>query len=241
MGTGKWFLDTKEFEAWLKGEGKILFCPGIPGAGKTMMASIVIDHISHDVCRQNACVSYLFCNYKGTAELTVSDLLAAVLKQLLRSRPDISNTITDMCGFCSARDTKPSFSQVVATVQIVCTSYNTVYIIVDALDECDNTNGTRDLLIQELLSLQKDDATDVRLMFTSRFIPDITQAFGSSPTLEVKASEEDVESFVVGQMPHLPRCVQRDKRLRRMAQNKIVEAVDAMWVFLQASVLFLCR
>ena len=41
-GTGEWFLETPEFTRWLEGSDKTLFCPGIPGAGKTMMAAITI-------------------------------------------------------------------------------------------------------------------------------------------------------------------------------------------------------
>src|SRR5947207_3898983 len=44
-GTGQWFIDTPEFKRWLHGYDKTLFCPGIPGAGKTMMAAITIDHL----------------------------------------------------------------------------------------------------------------------------------------------------------------------------------------------------
>lgn len=41
-GTGQWLLDSAEFQAWLSGDRRTLFCPGIPGAGKTVIASIVL-------------------------------------------------------------------------------------------------------------------------------------------------------------------------------------------------------
>jgi hypothetical protein len=34
-GTGQWLLDSAEFQEWLKDKERTLFCPGIPGAGKT--------------------------------------------------------------------------------------------------------------------------------------------------------------------------------------------------------------
>ena len=39
-GTGQWFLDAPELVQWLKEVGVTLFCSGIPGAGKTMIAAI---------------------------------------------------------------------------------------------------------------------------------------------------------------------------------------------------------
>jgi hypothetical protein len=44
-GTVQWFLGFMEFGEWLQGPEKTLFCPGIPGAGKTIMAAIAIKHL----------------------------------------------------------------------------------------------------------------------------------------------------------------------------------------------------
>jgi hypothetical protein len=64
LGTGQWLLDSEEFQTWLKTEKQTLFCPGIPGAGKTIITSIVIDDLfakfQNDV---SVGIAYIFCNY----------------------------------------------------------------------------------------------------------------------------------------------------------------------------------
>lgn len=45
-GTGQWLINSPQFKKWLEVIGSTLFCPGIPGAGKTIIASIVIDYLS---------------------------------------------------------------------------------------------------------------------------------------------------------------------------------------------------
>ncbi|OXV08527.1 hypothetical protein Egran_03710, partial [Elaphomyces granulatus] len=40
-GTGTWFINKEEFQTWLHNEKQLLYCPGIPGAGKTVLASMV--------------------------------------------------------------------------------------------------------------------------------------------------------------------------------------------------------
>ena len=50
----------------------------------------------------------------------------------------------------------------------------------------------------------------------------------SIPTLEVRASEEDVRWYVAGQMPRLPNCIKCDDELKHTVQSKIIEAVDDM-------------
>ena len=94
------------------------------------------------------------------------------------------------------------------------------------MDECADRNGVRSRLINKLRELQA--RIDVQLLFTSRFIPDITQKFQLNPILEVRASEEDVRRFVVGQILCLSNCIQRDKELKHAIQNKIVEAVNGI-------------
>lgn len=44
-GTGQWLLDSQEFQDWRNGDRQALFCPGIPGAGKTILTSIVVEHL----------------------------------------------------------------------------------------------------------------------------------------------------------------------------------------------------
>ena len=104
-------------------------------------------------------------------------------------------------------------------------SYSTIYIIADALDECSG-DDTRRKLLSKLFSIQK--IADLRLLFTSRIIPDIVYEFQEHPRLEVRASDSDVRKFVSGQMLNLPRCVQRDSELQTLIEEKISESVDGM-------------
>ncbi|KAF2182128.1 hypothetical protein K469DRAFT_586866 [Zopfia rhizophila CBS 207.26] len=101
-----------------------------------------------------------------------------------------------------------------------------VYIVIDALDECQDS--TRRQFLAKLRDLQA--GRDIRLMATPRFMPEIEDAFREALWLEVQASEEDVKHFVAGQTYRLPRCIQRDPALQDMVQDKIVEAVDGMFL-----------
>jgi hypothetical protein len=96
--------------------------------------------------------------------------------------------------------------------------------VLDALHECVDDN--RQELLSKLRELQSK--TDLRLMATSRFIPDIVEEFNGLHELEVRADDVDVKRYVVGQFKRLPGCVRRDDNLQELIQNKIVEAVDGM-------------
>jgi len=223
-GTGQWFLDRAEFKRWLQGPDKTLFCPGIPGAGKTIMAAIAIDHLCKLAGNDGIGVTYLFCSYKAQADQTVPSLLAALLKQLVQNRLDIAPVVTQMYDEHSNRKSRPSMDEIIRALQSVCSKYSAVYIVVDALDEC--ASKTRNQLIDKVCELQA--RMDVRLLFTSRHIPEIRQKFQCNPTLEVRASEEDVGRYIQSRINDLPSCIQCDKDLQGIVRSEIIEAVDGM-------------
>jgi hypothetical protein len=53
---------------WLSEPHATLFCPGIPGAGKTMVAAIAIDYLLKPVQSSSHGVAYVYCNYKAQEE-----------------------------------------------------------------------------------------------------------------------------------------------------------------------------
>ena len=57
---GQWLLETDEFRKWSKGKAySVLWCPGNPGAGKTVIASIAVDSIAEKFRGQNVAIIYL--------------------------------------------------------------------------------------------------------------------------------------------------------------------------------------
>ncbi|KAF2804420.1 uncharacterized protein BDZ99DRAFT_491208 [Mytilinidion resinicola] len=226
-GTGQWFLDAPEVARWLSEAKGTLFCPGIPGAGKTMVAAIAIDHLLRSVQNSLHGVAYVYCNYKAQKEQDACSMLAAILKQLVQARPSIVKPIEQLHQQHADRGTRPSRDEIFGALRDVLAHCPTVYIVIDALDECRSSDGTRRQLLANLRDLQAGE--DVRLMATSRLMPEIVDGFGEALWLEVQASKEDVKRFVAGQVNRLPLCIQRNPLLQDMVQDKIVEAVDGMY------------
>jgi Cdc6-like AAA superfamily ATPase len=75
-------LKSTPFIEWLEGKEKTLFCPGIPGTGKTMIASIVVDHLKASFPDDKTGKAFLYCIYKRQDNQKVDDLLASLLGQL---------------------------------------------------------------------------------------------------------------------------------------------------------------
>jgi len=64
--TGTWILQSSEFKDWMDHKSRVLWCPGKPGVGKTILASIVINHIQELFeTDDEAAVVFIYCNHKS--------------------------------------------------------------------------------------------------------------------------------------------------------------------------------
>jgi hypothetical protein len=224
--TGQWFLDSREFTEWVNGTSQTLFCPGIPGAGKTMMAAIAVDHLQNAIQTTDIGIAYLYCNYKRQADQTAPNLLAAIIKQLVQDRPSIAQSLLSMYERHRVRGTRPPFEELSSVLQSVLANYSKVYVVLDALDECPEQNGTRSQLLGICRDLQQQ--TGLRLMATSRHIPDIVDEFKDTPLVEVRASDSDLKRFVTGNVNRFAKFIRLSSDLQERVQTKIVETADGM-------------
>jgi hypothetical protein len=108
--------------------------------------------------------------------------------------------------------------------------YSRVFFVIDALDECQVSHNCGKRFLSELFSLQAKCGAN--LFATSRFIPEVTENFQGSISLEIRASEHDVRRYVDGHMSYLPSFVARTPDLQEEVRTGIVKAVDGMYVVL---------
>lgn len=222
--TGLWLLDSTKFHEWIHGPKETLLCPGIPGVGKTVIAAIAIDHLSKAIQRDGIGLGYIYCNYKAQADQSSRELLAAFLKQLVQGQQEITKSVQDLYDHHSRTSTRPSLKEIKAELYSVLSNLSHTYLVIDGLDECEC--DTRTHLLATFRDLQ--GRVDLRFMVTSRFLPDINEEFRTSPQLEIRASEADLERFVQGQIHRLPKCIRSDSELQRIVKNRIIEAADGV-------------
>ena len=204
-----------------------MFCPGIPGAGKTILTAITIDDLTVRFRSEaDVGIAYLYCNFRWEAEQKADDLLASLLKQLSQGRPSLPDSVRALYEKHRDRRTRPSYDELSHAFQSVTVMFSKVYIIIDALDECRTTDGCRTRLLTEIFFAQVRSRANV--FATSRFLPEITEKFEGSLLLEIHATEEDVRRYLDGCMFRLPTFVRRSPGLQEEIKSGIVLLVKGM-------------
>ena len=228
-GTGQWLLDSAEHQTWLNTKGGTLFCPGIPGAGKTVLAALTIDDLFTRFDQvPDVGLAFVYCNFRRHAEQKAYDLLASLLKQLSSPKSPLPEAVKALYERHRERRTRPTFEEVSNALESITASYSRVFIVIDALDECQASDNCRTRFLAEVFKLREKSGANV--FATSRFIPEIIGQFKGSPLLEIRASPEDVERYVKSHVLQLRPFVQRSIKLQEEITTAISEAVDGMYV-----------
>ena len=207
---------------------KVLFCPGIPGAGKTILTSIVVDNlVTRFQNNPTIGIAYIYCNFRRKDEQTINDLLKSLLRQLAQNQSSLPVSVQGLYDRHKKNQTRPSFEDISGALRSVAAMYSKVFIIVDALDECQVTESSRSMLLSEIFNLQQKGK--VNIFATSRFVPEVTEIFKEYTRLEIRAHDEDVRNYLEGRISRSNR-----KFLRTLPgdiKTKIIKAVDGMYVF----------
>ncbi|KAJ7443837.1 ankyrin repeat-containing domain protein [Mycena latifolia] len=227
-GTGRWLLEDEAFKAWESGTTKILWCPGMPGAGKTVLASIVVDHLRTNRASQDTGVAVLYLNHKETEVQSPSNLLAGLWRQLVLEK-SLPLAVDQLYAKHREPCTRPSLEQIQAVLRSIISQYSEIFIVVDALDEYPEKQ--RDVLLRCLWALGQN----VNLMLTSRPHVNIDNVVGNAniEALKIRATEDDVRQHIDGQIlkpSRLSKHIQNCPSLRNEIERRIVRRSDGMFL-----------
>lgn len=213
--TGKWLIDSPIFRQWDEGEEpQIMLCQGIPGSGKTVMASIVCRYLQDKYDNYDVGVACFFCDFRRVHEQDTLKFLLSLLCQLVQQQGFIPDSIEDWYTRYQKRRSLPLLGEIKEALHAVCSHFDRLYVVVDALDECQGDDGNYDEeTFEALCRLQKE--TGARVFLTSRVIPVIKEAFPGSLLLQIHAREEDLRLFV-------------ESRLRRSRLKKFQTLFDSI-------------
>lgn len=227
-GTCEWILAQDRYTAWLFGQGpRLLWLSGGPGIGKTMISSFLVEEIAHLAERSSQMtLAYYFCDDKDEKRRTATAILRGLLLQLLRQRPVLFKHIQP--GFDVSRDTLftnfHSLWRVFLSV-VQDPEADTVYCLIDALDECEKES--RQLFLTSLtdaFGLRQEKMTSVKLIITSRRENDIEEELLSADNPQVQdvhidsgSVNRDLYKFINVRVNQL--AVKRKFRSKRTAEE----------------------
>jgi len=235
-GSGLWFLRNEVFAKWKTQRNSFLWLYGIPGCGKTILSSAIIEDLERNAS-QSQTILYFYFDFNDTSKQSFESMIRSLIGQLYYKRKDTQKQLDSLFCSCENGSRQP-------TTELLCTSFlgmilqvGEVWIVLDALGECRTRKGT---LTEGLLSWIKDvvssKVTNISLLVTSRQEHDIESAISewahNEDTISIQSDlvTDDIRAYVrtrVREDDGLKRW--RSKRdIQEEIETKLMEKTDGM-------------
>ncbi|KZP09449.1 hypothetical protein FIBSPDRAFT_239931 [Athelia psychrophila] len=198
--TGSWFLDGFEFTRWKEDPDFLLWLHGGPGSGKTILCASAIKNII-GFCDSISSTGYAYFFYDGTSAQAAlwehEELVRSIIMQLSRRCDGIPPALAEMYGKCDKGRLQPPIEMLEATLLRIVDSFDSVYIMIDSLDEC----SKRTDLLHWIQSVVSSGSGKIHMMVTSRPEEDISRCLRPLSNLEEKRisghlMETDIGRFI---------------------------------------------
>jgi hypothetical protein len=175
----------------------------------------MIDYLKHKFDEQDISIAFIYCNYKEKEDQTTVNLMASLIQHLLQRRPVIPGHLLLLYNRHNRKKTRLTLAECSELLRMELNACSRAFIVVDALDKCDETSGTRRDLISQLLRLPPN----TYLMVTSRDVPSIQHELNVFRRIDIRASDADVRNYVEGR-------IGREGRLKSVARSRQVNIID---------------
>ena len=170
-------------------------------------------------------VAYIYFDLSRGGEQTHRELIGSVLKQLSQARPSIPENVKRFYDRHVNYRRLPFVKDLVEELDTVVGLFARVFIVLDALDECEEI--ARADFLSQLSILQTKHK--INLLVTSRY-PEVLTGFSQHQTLEIRAKNDDIFRYVQAQEHLFRKLVSSDPDLLERVKMEIVTASDGMYV-----------
>ncbi|KAF3763163.1 hypothetical protein M406DRAFT_108504 [Cryphonectria parasitica EP155] len=248
-GSGQWFVGSEEYSTWKAERNSFLWLHGIPGCGKTILSSTIVEDLqTTELCSSK--LLYFYFDFNETQKQSVENAIRSLISQLYEKRQEARHHLDTLYSSCGNGQRQPSNDSLQSTFQDMVQQADEVWVVLDALDECHarRVDPNRGLLpwIQALRGTQMN----IHLLVTSRPEQDIKSTVESWARneeiipIQSDGIADDIRAYVrarVRQHAGLSRWKSRPD-VRGEIEDALLNKADGMfrWVSCQLDVLEDC-
>ncbi len=233
QGTGAWFLQSDEYRSWMERPGHSLVLSGIPGAGKTCLASIIVDDLRNLFANDTSIlILYFYNSFRRERGQTATAIISCLLRQAFLQNPGAGRPVHDLYEehLKKGRRSEPSLTELLDALGAMLNVCSRSFLVFDALDECsvigEDYRGERNLIMEALSSLQRESRTSILL--TTRPTQDDLTMLDKVTRLMVRANDKDIAAYVALRLDKSKKDMFRKAEFREKVQSKILESAQGM-------------
>ncbi|KAI0894308.1 hypothetical protein F4806DRAFT_503618 [Annulohypoxylon nitens] len=169
---GKWLIGREDFNKWFHPSScwtPLLWINGKPGAGKSVLASVIIDETKEKMKGHSISMAFFYCAESDPLRNNFVSIARGILSQLLGQDEDLILLMYNEMSTTSGDAVLSSTASAVKLLEVALRKQKT-YIILDGIDECprDQRKQTCTWFRNVVDSLPKAQMDDIRCLFISQ-------------------------------------------------------------------------
>jgi hypothetical protein len=239
--TGLWLLKSAKFTEWKESAASRLWLYGIPGCGKTILSSTLIEHLLQH-CSDNSSMvtAYFYFDFNDVQKQNPELMLRSLVCQLLQRLTTTSKSLDALFSSCENGHRQPSLHALLEVTRQVMQEFAHVYIVLDALDEC-----TQRLELMDMLkAVDRWQLPSLHVLITSRKERDIESSLESyvnkedTVCLQSDIVDKDIQRYVQQRLSNDKSLVkwEKDAAIRQEIETALMSGACGMYMFTQALV-----
>jgi hypothetical protein len=157
----------------------------------------------------------MFFDYNDRRKQTPVGIIRSLLKQMVSPFDAVPREIIDLYERCTSRATDPDLSTLLEQFYTCAERFDTIYILFDAFDECDDPQQKKILtLIHEFVAHKS-----LRIMLTSRTHLQRVPRLPESILITINAEDADIRAFLSSRL-------EEESYLAQEFKDDILEALS---------------
>ncbi|USP80732.1 hypothetical protein yc1106_08006 [Curvularia clavata] len=245
--TGLWFLEGERYANWKFGGMSYLWLYGIPGCGKTILSSTIIENITQ-YCDSHSgyAIAYFYFDFNDVQKQDSERMLRSVIVQLSKQVDDIPPSLDALFSSHGNGRRSPALDELLKALCDMLQQYPEVFIILDALDECTQ----RPELMEVLEEIASWKISNLHLLMTSRQEQEIKSCLEGfvnpqdNICLQRDAVDEDIQLYIRQRLSDDKSLVKwrNDATLRQEIEDTLTRGSKGMfrWAACQLDALAKC-
>ncbi|KAI5247576.1 Pfs, NACHT and ankyrin domain protein [Aureobasidium subglaciale] len=189
--TGSWFLNSQRYAGFRATVDSRLWLRGIPGCGKTVLASTIINDLRLQSESPKPTVIYFFITFRDAMKQELKHVLHSLIFQLYTRHHSTRHHLTRLFKRFHGTE-QPHTQDLMSTLECMIKELHDVTIVLDALDESKETKR----LLEWIITLE------CRVVLTSRSEREIEDKLISwllpdcIVTLQGESVSDDIQAYV---------------------------------------------
>ena len=241
LGTGLWLLRDPLFQSWTQSsndscqDSRLLWIYGLPGAGKTVLSSTLIEHLQSGKVpakTEDCKVAYFYGSSIQQTHRTAFNICASALSQLLVQIKEVPGPLLEghqiakhhgRSKICEADEVFNIFKQIVAALPAV-------FLVIDSLDECTDL-----MSIVSWLEDAVQSALSLHVVCLSRDTMSIRKSLQHHPTIRMDAAsmKGDIDAYLALAINTLPSI---EYSFRSLILNTLSDRAEGMFLLASLSI-----